>query len=58
MYLNKVHGEPPLKKITLKARNRTRGNTSYVIRHSIEEANCSPSETIKGKCLQSANMYM
>ena len=28
--------------------NRTRGNTSYVFRHSIEEANCLPSETIKG----------
>ena len=38
--------------------NRTSGNTSYVIRHSIEEVNCSPSETIKGKCPQSANMYM
>ena len=29
-----------------------------VIRHSIEEANCSPSETINGKCSQSANMYI
>ena len=43
---------------TLKGKNRTRGNTYYVFKHSIEEATCSPSETIKSKCPQSANMYM
>ena len=35
---------------TFKAKNRTRGNTSYVFKHSIEEVNCSASETVKGNC--------
>ena len=36
-------------KFTLEASNRTRGNTSYILGHCIEKANCSPSKAIIGK---------